>query len=111
MLAAERGAARNTLAAYQADLQDFAAFAAAKGVALHEWEVPFDWPDDWPEAARGAFDAFHAARQAMQRRMDQSIADHAEQETLYDKPVGGEVVIDDATKAALDAYYQQYGVR
>jgi len=34
MLAAERGAARNTLAAYQADLQDFAAFAAAKGVAL-----------------------------------------------------------------------------
>lgn len=31
-------------------------------------------------------------------------------ETLYNKPVGGEVVIDDATKAALDAYYQQYGV-
>jgi adenine-specific DNA-methyltransferase len=54
--------------------------------ALLEWEVPFDWPDDWPEAARAAFDAFHAARQAMQRRMDLSIADHAEQETLYDKP-------------------------
>ncbi|MCE2920746.1 MAG: site-specific integrase, partial [Roseomonas sp.] len=35
MLAAERGAARNTLAAYQADLQDFAGFAAAKGAALH----------------------------------------------------------------------------
>jgi adenine-specific DNA-methyltransferase len=48
--------------------------------------VPFDWPDDWPEASRAPFDAFHAARQAMQRRMDQSIADHAEQETLYDKP-------------------------
>ena len=58
----------------------------AKGDTLHEWEVPFDWPDDWPEAARAAFDAFHTARQAMQRRMDQSIADHAEQETLYDKP-------------------------
>ncbi|WP_416193512.1 site-specific DNA-methyltransferase [Nitrobacter sp. TKz-YC01] len=58
----------------------------AKGEILHEWEVPFDWPEDWPEPARGAFDAFHAARQAMQRRMDQSIADHAEQETLYDKP-------------------------
>ncbi|WP_200833856.1 hypothetical protein [Tabrizicola flagellatus] len=54
--------------------------------ALLEWEVPFDWPEDWPEAARAPFDAFHAARQAMQRRMDQSIADHAEQETLYDKP-------------------------
>lgn len=58
----------------------------AKGDTLHEWEVPFDWPDDWPEAARATFDAFHAARQAMQRRMDQSIADHADQETLYDKP-------------------------
>lgn len=58
----------------------------AKGHALHEWEVPFDWPDDWPEAARTPFDAFHTARRVMQRRMDQSIADHAEQETLYDKP-------------------------
>src|SRR5215469_14554000 len=31
MLAAERGAARNTLLAYQADLTDFAAFADARG--------------------------------------------------------------------------------
>jgi integrase/recombinase XerD len=31
MLAAERGAARNTLAAYQVDLTDFSAFAAARG--------------------------------------------------------------------------------
>jgi integrase/recombinase XerD len=31
MLAAERGAARNTLLAYQADLDDLAAFAAARG--------------------------------------------------------------------------------
>lgn len=54
--------------------------------AMLEWEVPFDWPDDWPKAARASFDAFHAARLAMRRRMDESIADHAEQETLYDKP-------------------------
>ncbi len=40
MLVAERGAARNTLAAYQADLSDFAAFSRAQGVA--------------PEAADGA---------------------------------------------------------
>src|ERR1700761_7624105 len=33
MLAAERGAARNTLLAYQADLDDFAAAAAARGCA------------------------------------------------------------------------------
>jgi adenine-specific DNA-methyltransferase len=58
----------------------------AKGETLHEWEVPFYWPEDWPAAARGPFDAFHTARQAMQRRMDASISDHAEQETLYDKP-------------------------
>lgn len=58
----------------------------SEGETLHEWEVPFDWPENWPEAARAPFDAFHKARQAMQRRMDQSIADHADQETLYDKP-------------------------
>ncbi len=62
------------------------------GDTLHEWEVPFDWPLDrddmplWPAAARAPFDAFHSARQAMQRRMDASIQSHAEQETLYDKP-------------------------
>lgn len=35
MLAAERGAARNTLAAYLADLSGFAGFAAARGTAVH----------------------------------------------------------------------------
>lgn len=34
MLAAERGAARNTLMAYAADLSDFAAFAASRGCAV-----------------------------------------------------------------------------
>lgn len=54
--------------------------------ALLEWEVPFDFPADWPAAARTAFDAFHAARQAMQKKMDDSIAAHADQEVLYDQP-------------------------
>ncbi|SFM25436.1 adenine-specific DNA-methyltransferase [Ectothiorhodospira mobilis] len=54
--------------------------------ALLEWEVPFDFPEDWPETARIHFDAFHKARQAMQRRMDESIANHADQEVLYDQP-------------------------
>ncbi|MBW8269704.1 tyrosine recombinase [Caldovatus aquaticus] len=36
MLAAERAAARNTLAAYRADLSDFAGFAAARGSAVHQ---------------------------------------------------------------------------
>ena len=34
MLAVERGAARNTLAAYRADLEDFSGFAAANGQSL-----------------------------------------------------------------------------
>ena len=58
----------------------------ADGETLHEWEVPFAWRSDWPAAARSAFEAFHKARMTMQRRMDQAIADGAEQETLYDKP-------------------------
>jgi len=54
--------------------------------SLKEWEVPFDFSADWPEAVRAPFDAFHKARQAMQKQMDFSIASHAEPETLYDKP-------------------------
>ncbi|WP_018138833.1 MULTISPECIES: site-specific DNA-methyltransferase [unclassified Thioalkalivibrio] len=54
--------------------------------ALLEWEVPFDFPEAWPEAARAPFEAFHAARQTMQQRMDESIANHAGQEVLYDQP-------------------------
>jgi len=54
--------------------------------ALLEWEVPFDWPEDWPPAAAEPFKAFHTARLAMQAAMDASIEAHAEQETLYDKP-------------------------
>jgi adenine-specific DNA-methyltransferase len=54
--------------------------------ALLEWEVPFDFPEDWPASARPAFDAFHEARLAMQRQMDASIAAHADQEVLYDQP-------------------------
>ncbi len=53
---------------------------------LKEWEVPFDFPADWSENARKAFDAFHTTRQAMQKKMDDSIAAHADQETLYDRP-------------------------
>ncbi len=54
---------------------------------LVEWEVPFEFPVDWPEAARKPFEAFHAARRAMQKAMDEAIARHAPQETLYDQPL------------------------
>jgi adenine-specific DNA-methyltransferase len=54
--------------------------------ALFEWEVPFDLPEGWPASAQAPFDAFHGVRIAMQKAMDASIAAHADQEVLYDKP-------------------------
>ncbi|HQT00884.1 MAG TPA: DNA methyltransferase [Thiobacillus sp.] len=57
-----------------------------EGEGLKEWDVPFDLPADWPATAKQAFEAFHAARQAMQKQMDLSIAAHADQEILYDQP-------------------------
>jgi adenine-specific DNA-methyltransferase len=58
----------------------------AKGDQLHEWEVPFDEPAGWNEAALYAHAGFRSCRRAMQVRMDQSIAAHADQEVLYDQP-------------------------
>lgn len=57
-----------------------------KGVVLQEWEVPFDYPSDWPENAHAAFSAFHTARQKLQAEMDRSISAQADNETLYDQP-------------------------
>lgn len=54
--------------------------------ALLEWEVPFEFPQGWPAIAHAAFNAFHAARLSMQKQMDDSIASHADHETLYDQP-------------------------
>lgn len=54
--------------------------------ALLEWEVPPGIPAEWPPSARSPFNAVHAARQAMQRQMDDSIAAHADSESLYDDP-------------------------
>ena len=66
------------------------------GVALLEWEVPYDFPAQWPadrgqpDTATGpvvdAFKAFHTARQKMQAEMDRSIASSEDNETLYDQP-------------------------
>jgi adenine-specific DNA-methyltransferase len=54
---------------------------------LVEWEVPFEFPSDWPAEARKPFEAFHFARRAMQEEIDEAIARHADQETLYDQPL------------------------
>jgi len=60
------------------------------GDLLADWEVPADLPKEWPETAEEAFDKFHTVRSAMWASMDQSIKAHAEQETLYDKPMKDE---------------------
>lgn len=73
--------------------------------ALLEWEIPFTWVDflaqlhiEAPETEKERlhqqlttihqplFTTFHAARRAMQQKMDEAIARHADQETLHDQP-------------------------
>lgn len=54
---------------------------------IEAWEVPYESPNDWPAGLRKSVDSFHAARRAMQRKLDESIAAHAEQEVLYDRPL------------------------
>jgi adenine-specific DNA-methyltransferase len=54
--------------------------------ALLEWEVPREAPDDWPESAKKALEAFWLARIARQKEIDASIAAKADFEYLHDKP-------------------------
>lgn len=63
------------------------AISFSAGDRLEEWEVPLACPDSWPAAAATAFADFHSTRRNMQSEMDRSISSHAEQETLYDKPL------------------------
>lgn len=59
----------------------------AKTNQLLEWEVPIEFPEDWPEKARSVFEHFHAVRRTMQEKVDASISAHAGQEVLTDQPV------------------------
>jgi adenine-specific DNA-methyltransferase len=51
-----------------------------------EWEIPRDFPEDWPEAARPLHEQFWALRIARQKEIEASIAAKADFEYLYDKP-------------------------
>ena len=66
--------------------QALATLNAMVSAAWREWEVPIDADESWTDTQRAAFQKFREARIAMQRRMDASIAAHADQETLYDQP-------------------------
>ena len=51
-----------------------------------EWEIPLEFSNEWPEAARPLHEAFWTARVARQHEIDASIAAKADYEYLYDKP-------------------------
>jgi adenine-specific DNA-methyltransferase len=53
---------------------------------LMDWEVPRDWPDDWPLDGREWHSKFWQARIARQLEIDASIAAKADTEYLYDQP-------------------------
>ena len=54
--------------------------------SLAEWEVPREFPDNWPASAKSLYEEFWKARIARQQEIDKSIAAKAEFEYLYDKP-------------------------
>ena len=54
---------------------------------MEEWEVPFDYPEDWPPEYKKLFEEFHAKRVSLQIKIDESISAHSGQETLFDQPV------------------------
>ena len=53
---------------------------------LEEWEIPREFPKEWPESARPMHEAFWKERLERQREIDASIAMKADYEYLYDKP-------------------------
>jgi len=53
---------------------------------IQGWEIPREFPDDWPEAARPLHEEFWKLRIDRQNEIDASIAAKADFEYLYDKP-------------------------
>jgi adenine-specific DNA-methyltransferase len=53
---------------------------------IQEWEIPRDFPEDWPKEAGDLHARFWELRIERQNEIDASIAARADQEYLYDKP-------------------------
>jgi adenine-specific DNA-methyltransferase len=55
---------------------------------LQEWEVPFEFPEEWPAPSRSPFAAFQRTRLERQKAINESIAARSTTEsvTLVDKP-------------------------
>jgi adenine-specific DNA-methyltransferase len=69
-----------------APLRDQLSVACGQKRTLEEWEIPREWPSNWPQATESLITAFWSARIARQKEIDASIAAKAEFEYLYDKP-------------------------
>ena len=57
-----------------------------KGIALEEWEVPFEVPAGWSDEAKKLQAEFMEMKRKRQAEIDASIARSADTEYLYDKP-------------------------
>lgn len=57
-----------------------------KGIALEEWEVPFEAPAGWSDKAKKLQAEFMELKRKRQAEIDASIARSADTEYLYDKP-------------------------
>lgn len=61
-------------------------YTAEVPTEIAEWEVPRQRPEEWPASTEPVLAQFWEGRIARQKEIDDSIADKAEFEYLYDKP-------------------------
>jgi adenine-specific DNA-methyltransferase len=69
-----------------ADYRKAQKYTAPVPDAIQEWEIPREFPADWPAAAKPLHAQFWEQRIARQKAIDASIAAKADFEYLYDKP-------------------------
>lgn len=69
-----------------ADYRKKQKYTAEVPAEIQEWEVPRDFPADWPQTTQALHEQFWQLRIERQREIDTSIAAKADYEYLYDKP-------------------------
>ena len=70
-----------------------ASLNAALGQAWEEWQVPREAGEGWPDAARETHAEWWRLRRERQAEIDRSIADAADVELLYDRPLKAKGVV------------------
>ena len=61
--------------------------AIGEAEVLEEWEIPREFPSNWPVAAQSLHAEFWNRRIARQKDIDDAITRYAPQETLFDQPL------------------------